>query len=358
MTRRFTIVAAALVALAGPPVRAQEPSPDQQRSPIEELVARARAALNDLEYARADSIARTLLDLRGQATAAQRIEGLQLLVAALYPDEPRAQRRDSAVRYLEELVRATPNHRIPRAISWPGLDALQDSVRDATFALWLEVDPDTLDGPGAALRLRVSASRPARFGLTAAPAVGGDPITLDSSAGLEAVLAVRVLEGDTVRLPGGVYEMRVTAIDAGGERADRRLLARVEAPPLGLAAIPVAPDAARFLPERARPRPLRNAIIGVALGAATVATANVFRGSPPLDAVGSDGRAFAMAGAITVGAIVGALIDPGAPLPRNVAHNARVRTEYAERVAQLERDNARRRATYRARIEILAGVEP
>ena len=53
----------------------------QQSSPVADLLAGARNALNDLEYRRADSIARSLLDLGGQLSGAERSQAYQILQA-------------------------------------------------------------------------------------------------------------------------------------------------------------------------------------------------------------------------------------------------------------------------------------
>ena len=334
------------------------PAVAQDRSAIDGLIEGARGALDNLQYDRAGAIARSLLAMGDRATADQRIAGLQLMAAAMFPEELAAQRPDSARLYLEELVRTTPDAAIPTAISWPGLDALLTSVRSSTFAVWARPDSQyTLQGATAEARLEVAAARPAIFRLIATAIDDSNSIVLDSAGPAPtATLRVRALAEEGPVLPWGAYWLEISATDSvSGQTLALKYHATVETPPLLLHSVAGAPDSSLFRPERAPRRPLKNAALGVALGTATVLAASLVSGS---DAVGShgDNAGYTIGAAVTLGALLGVVLDRGRPLPANMAHNAAVRDEFASRMADLRAENARRRAEYHATIKLRRGA--
>ena len=350
---RLVAFAALLLAVFARPTAAQE------RSAIDELIDGARRALNDLKYARTDSIARSLFAMGGRASLAQRVEGLQLMAAALYPEEHAAQRPDSARRYLEELVRATSNAAIPSAISWPGLDTLLTSVRATTFAVW--ATPDLryeLRGADAEALIIVAAARSARFRLTATSIGDGSSIVLDSAGpARNATLRVPALVDDHPALPWGQYRLEILGIDSlSGEAVALTYRATVETPSFLLHRVPATPDSSLFRPERAARRSFLNAALGVALGAATAFAATAVGGSDAVGANAANGRAYVVGASITVGALVGVFLDRGRPLPGNIEHNAAVLAAFDERVRGLREENARRRVEYHAIITLEGGT--
>jgi hypothetical protein len=352
---RLRLVAGAALLLAGLalPAAAQEPSA------IGELIDGARRALNDLKYARTDSIARSLFAMGGRASLAQRVEGLQLMAAALYPEEHAAQQPDSARRYLEELVRATPDAAIPSAISWPGLDTLLTSVRATTFAIW--ATPESryeLRGADAEAVIEVAAARSARFRLTATAIGDGSSVVLDSAGPARSTtLRVPALVDDHPALPWGQYRLEILGIDSlSGEAVALTYRATVETPPFLLHHIPASPDSSLFRPERAARRPFLNAALGVALGAATAFAATAVRGSDEVGVNAATGRAYVVGAGVTVGALIGVFLDRGRLLPENIEQNAAVRAAFDERVRGLREENARRRAEYRAIITLQGGT--
>jgi hypothetical protein len=348
--QRVTRRAFVLLALLGP-----VPAAAQQRTAIEELIDGARRALNDLEYARADSIARSLLAMGSRATPAQRVVGLQLVAAALYPEERRAQRPDSARRYLTALVRATPDAAVPAAISWPGLDSMVTSVRATTFAVWAAPAAHyDLAGADAEARIEVSAARPAWFRLSAT-AIGDDnTIVLDSAGPARtATLRIPALADDHPVLPWGEYHLQILGVDtASGEPIELTYHASVEAPPLLLHRVAAAPDSSLFRPERAPRRPFLNTVLGLTLGAATAFAATAVGGSDDVSTGAGSNRAYVVGAGMTAGALIGALLDRGTPLPDNIAHNAAVRDAFEARMRGLRDENARRRTEYRATITL------
>lgn len=350
---RLVAFAALLLAVVARPAAAQE------RSAIDELIDGARRALNDLKYARTDSIARSLFAMGDRASLAQRVEGLQLMAAALYPEEHAAQQPDSARRYLEELVRATPNAAIPAAISWPGLDTLLASVRTTTFAIWATLDPRyELRGADGEALIDVSAARSVRFRLSATSIGDGSSIVLDSAGpARNATLRIPALVDDHPALPWGQYRLEILGIDSlSGEVVALAYRATVETPSFLLHRVPAAPDSSLFRPERAARRPFLNAALGVALGAATAFAASAVGGSDAVEANAATTRAYVVGAGITVGALIGVFLDRGRPLPGNIEHNAAVRAAFDERVRGLREENARRRAEYHSIITLQGGT--
>ncbi|HJQ19989.1 MAG TPA: hypothetical protein VJ867_06545 [Gemmatimonadaceae bacterium] len=115
------VVAGALLLVASVPARAQVP---QGSSLVTEMMVRGRNSLNDLRYHEADSIGRRVLLLGSLLTKQQRVDALQLVAAASYPDEQPEQHPDSAITVIKQLVELGATQGIPRDLSWPGLDSL------------------------------------------------------------------------------------------------------------------------------------------------------------------------------------------------------------------------------------------
>lgn len=329
--------------------------PAQQRSPIAELLRQASNALNDLRYGRADSIARGVLGLGERASREDRIEALQILVAALYPEERGAQRLEAARTFMKQLVRLDPETRLPRAISWPGLDSLLAQTLRTTFAIIVKpLRDNALTGTtGAAIPFL--ATRPARITLVAVPDSARPPVRLDSlGPETSGALTVRVLQGDAVALPGGHYTLRVTAIDAAApDTVVVRFSATVLAPRLELTPVPAVLDSSVLRPEILPPTRGKNIGIGVGLGAFTALVATVFRAEEPVKSgVSSDSRAYVVGAGLVAGALIGAFVDKGAPQPDNVAWNAQQRTLFAQRVRDIQAQNDQKKAAYRATVTI------
>lgn len=326
----------------------------QQRSPIAELLRQASNALNDLRYGHADTIARGVLALGERVSREERIEALQIIVAALYPEERGAQRLEQARTYMKLLVRLDPETRLPRAISWPGLDSLLADTRRTTFSVVAKPQRDNAVAGTAAAAIPVLATRPARFSLTAVPESGA-PIPLDSlGPETSGAVSVRVLAGDAVRLPSGRYTLRLTAIDAAApDTIVLRFAATVVAPRLELTSVPAVIDSSLLRPEILPPSRGRNIAIGVGLGAVTALVASAFRAEEPVkSAVSSDTRAYVVGAGLVAGALIGAFIDKGAPQPDNVVWNARQRDLFAQRVRDVQAQNEQKKAAYRATVTI------
>jgi hypothetical protein len=327
----------------------------QQSSPVADLLAGARNALNDLEYRRADSIARSRLALGAQLSGADRSQTYQLLAAAAYPEEQAAQRPVSAEQYLRRLLQLDPTATMSRDITWPGLDSLLEDTRRSTFAVSVVPLVDTVRAGRETTHLfQVRATRPASLTL-AADNEGGSVVELDREGPVDqAVLGIEAIDGDRAILRSGSYTFWITARDPIlQEEVKFAFDVRVQAPRLELAHVPVAIDSSLFLPEQAVPRRTRNALIGIALGATTALAATTFVGSDELSGVSSSGQAYAVGGIMTLGALVGTFLEKPRPIPENIVHNEQVRADFAEAVRSASATNAARRRDYRVTIVIV-----
>ena len=124
---------------------------------VDTLLSRANVALNDLNYDRALLLSRQLLDLPS-ATRPQRLSALQLLAAAFYPEEKEKQHADSAMTALRQLVRMDATARLPRDITWGGLDSLLEVARTTTYLASGAPDAQyALVGPSGEARIAVKA---------------------------------------------------------------------------------------------------------------------------------------------------------------------------------------------------------
>lgn len=328
----------------------------QQRSPIAELLTRARTALDNLQNGRADSIGRSVLALGTQASREERLQALEIIAAALYPEDAAARNRDAATAMLKDYVRMAPDRDIPRSMSWPGLDSLLLNVRATTFAAVARPPHDTpLAGTSAEVDVPVVATRPARFSLYAVPRAGGAPQLLDTAAASRAThLHFGVLAGDQVRMPSGAYFLELRARDVSGrDSVVERFPSVVSSPPLDLVSVPTAVGPDQLLPESAPAHRGRDVVIGVALGGATALLANLFRAPNPVRSrVGSDTKAYGVAVGLGLVGVLGGLSDHGTALPDNVRHNLAVRAQFASQVQAARDENARRRNAYRATVTI------
>lgn len=349
---RSALLAAALLCAAAGAAAQRRPA-----SPVADVLRQARRALDNLQYSNADSLARSVLLSTAPVSRAERIEALLVTAAALYPEETRAQHRDSALAFLRQYVRTAPDGTIPAGMSWHGLDSLLELARRTTFAaLARPHGSDTLPGIGGTIPVAVTATRPARFALRLGS--GRQPASsapLDSAGpATDVVLHLRLFEGDRPLASSGEWLLTVTAVEPGStDTVVQRFPMTVAAPPLDLVPVPAALDSAQLLDEWARPSRGLGIAIGGGLGGLTVLMAQALRAPDPVgSATKADSRAVLLAGGFVLGGVVGALLDKGHPLPRNVAHNNEVRAAFARQVLEARTENDRRRAEYRATVTV------
>jgi hypothetical protein len=332
-----------------PKLEAQESA----TSPIVDLLRLSRTKMSDLQYAEADSIARLVLE-QPSLRRTYRVQALQVLAAANFPEEEGQQRRDSAVAALQRLVRIAPESRLPRQISWPGLDSLALTVSRLTFGASTAVaEEQVLTGLNERANVDVMATRPADWVLSARPAAGGGAIPLDSaSATTRATLHLRLFHGDKPLLPTGEYELIVAARDRetfDSLRIRHRMSVTVLPPDL----VPVREslDPAQLKPERTKPSRVKAIVAGVLTTTATIMAASLFRDEDISQTVSSDGRAVGIGIVLGAGVATGGwLLDAGVPIPANREANLKARAEFDRDREILIAENERRRNAVRSTV--------
>jgi hypothetical protein len=101
----------------------------ETKSIVSDLMVKGKGAFNDFKYKQADSLGRKVLSYAFLLTPQQKLEAMQLIVAAAYPEEEAEQKADVAIEFIQQLVKEAPKATsIPRELSWPGLDSLYAQV--------------------------------------------------------------------------------------------------------------------------------------------------------------------------------------------------------------------------------------
>jgi hypothetical protein len=104
----------------------------QAGSLVSTMMTQGTNALNDLKYPLADSIASRILAYGPSLlTQQQQLDALQLRIAALYPEDPPYQKQDKAIDLIKEMLKLG-SKKVPRDLSWSGLDALVVMVTAST----------------------------------------------------------------------------------------------------------------------------------------------------------------------------------------------------------------------------------
>lgn len=330
--------------------------PSRERSPVEELLDRARNALNDLQYARADSMAREVVALGNRARRNHRVSALQIIAIARFPESE--QERDSTMARvaLSQLVKLDLDARIPREFAWSGLDELYEEVRRATYSISAVVKRDNpILGIDGVSTIRVRSNRPTRFVLQARVPASGETVVIDSvAAAVDTVLKLRVARDGRPILQSGEYQILVLGTDLrSSETVARRFEAVALVPTLDVAAVPRTVDLTKVQPERAAPQRVRGIVAGVLAGASAIAIGKTLRGSEPIKSSGAtDGRATTLGVFIAVAVGAAAWFDRGEMLSDNIAANRRLMREFEENAARLVAENEQRKRDYRANISI------
>jgi predicted YcjX-like family ATPase len=108
-----------LLATLAAPARAQT----QAGSPVDDILKRAKNALNDVNYRLADSLARVVLGYGNLLSRDEQMQAMQLRIAASYPEDVADQRLDTAMVLIRQMI-AAGTKALPRDITWAGLDTV------------------------------------------------------------------------------------------------------------------------------------------------------------------------------------------------------------------------------------------
>ena len=326
----------------------------QATSPLDDLLKGAQGALENLQYAKADTLARQVLLPAVGATPRQRVRALMLRASALYPDEPEHQRRESAMRVLAQLVRPNLSIRLPRDLTWSGLDSLLEQTRRTAFGIDLSIAADQmLTGPDGRLTVTVKSNRPIQARLRFDPA--SPSVTAAGDGGgpsANVALSVRGMRDGQPALVTGKYLLTVVVVDpASGDSVAVAYDASVDAPAFELAASPARPDSTQTLPERGQPYGKQALVVGFGFGAVTWLLSSGLRA----DGISSTASSSygAVAAAVVAGGIIwSGLTDRGRPLQANAASN-RARQSAFEALSRATVDENRRRlVTYAIKVHV------
>lgn len=346
---RCMIAGLVIVVFATTPSAARQDDPaGGVRSQIAELLNNARIALNDLRYDRAASMAQSVLQIGDELTDAERVEALQMVVAALFPEEVEFQQREAVRLYLRQLVRLAPDQSLPRLITWSGLDSLWSEIKETTFAFRTEHEAQaTIMGGSPQRILALLASQPGTFTMLAR-FPDGSAVVLDSTrGGVESQLAISALVNNAPVLQTGSYVLEVRGRNlTGSDSMTVQLPVRVTAPGLQLVPVPTSVDSAQLLPERSTPKALNNVLIGVGAGLVTFLAGDLLRANDILDSASIGPAAEIAAGTMVLGGILAAAIDTGRDVPNNIARNRELFEDLAEAQRVARAENERRRAGY------------
>lgn len=327
----------------------------QDRSVTRVMLDRGRAAIDQAQYQRADTIARDVLSL-ALLTRSARAEALELLAAANYPPDTALRQRAIARNAISQFIQLDLSNMIPRELSSPGLDSLYVNVLAHTYAMSVSVRADNpIVGINGVAPMRVRANEPSTFVLTAQSRDGIETVVLDSAAFTEdAVLNLRVARNQQLILRDGQqYDFVVAARQvATGEVLSRMIDGTVAVPAISYVKTSELTDSITTLPERSRPQRAINIGTALGFGLATIAMGLQLRAAHPINSAAADNRVVGVGVLMIAGASVAAWFDKGRPLDRNIAANRAAEAARAGQEAASAEENARRAAAYRAHITL------
>lgn len=326
-----------------------------ERTASRELLDRARASLNNLEYARADDAARNVLSL-GMLPRAARIEALQLIAAANYPDPPAERKEQAARSAIAQLIQIDLGLSIAREFSTLGLDSLYQSVLTTTYGTSVFVRRENpIVGVDGAAPLRVRANRPSAFTIALRTKDGIESFLLDSvSNAVDTTLSLRVGRNGRPFLRGAEYDLVVTAVDLTNRQSMVKVFDAVAlVPVIDYVAIPLAIDSALLKPERSRPERAGGLVAAGLVGVGTFVLGRSLRAPDPIRAAGETDRRYGtIAAVLALGTAAAAWFDRGRVLDKGVTSNRLALADLSSRQRAASDENARRAADYRASITI------
>lgn len=355
MLSRVVGVAAGVVAL-GLALPTGVAGQGASRSPVDDLLDRVTADINDLRYVDAIVRGRALAQQADAMAVPQRVRLQLLMAAAFFPDERAQQRGDSALAHLRAAVRLAPDVRFAAELRWRGLDSLLETARARTVAAVLRAPEEQRSGgPGSAASVELVAHRPMRLALRVVDRATGRTVRRDTATAERVRIDLPAHDGSRLLLAAGEYDLILVAHEIGRPDSVAAVHAlSVDGTPPLLEPEPDLP-AATLRPEYRAPNRTGVLATGFAFSGATIVLATLGRSDAALrDGFSPDARAYAVGGAILLGTAVVAWRDRGRPVPRNVAANADIRADHARRVEAVRATNRTRLEGYRATVRIAA----
>jgi hypothetical protein len=341
-----------LVGALARPAHAQAP----EASPLDDLIARVRADVNDLKYPEAIARGREVFAFARTARPAQLIALRHAMAAAFYPEEREAQNADSALAHLRASVRLQPDVQLAAELKWAGLDSLLEVARRTTFAVALRPNTaDTLVGPDGRGTISFIASRPARYKLRIRALPNGASMAQDSvmTPTASGRLTYRAHDGRAAMLGAGQYEILVTAYDsASTDSLVIRHDAEATATNIALVPRPML-DTTKLQQEFAKPKRVGLVLTSLLYATSTFMIASAARAEEPiLSGFGTDGRSTFVGIAILGAGVGGFWLDKGSVNAEALKANLDLRIAHRTAVQAAEAENRRRIAEYRVTVRI------
>ena len=355
---KCSILRASFCAIVLLSARAGAQAQQASSSPIDDLLIRAQQAFNDLNYLRADSIARQVLTA-GRTTQDQRTRAMLVIAAAYFPEEVPAQKRANALATLKQVVRSSLDVTFPPELTWPGLDSLLAEAKQTTFGLAAVVKPEqSVVGPAGVAEIDVRASRPAVFRLTVSPAGGAAPTVADSGTGPEAKLRIPTMRNDRPIFSTGDYDIVIIATDQlSGDTISARYTARITAPELTFAPIPLAMDSSRLIGERTGRYGWKGVVVGGLVAGGIFGFSSAMHADTSLKtAYGADSKGAGVAALAGLTVIAASYMDKGRQIPTAITANQRLRDDFGTAIRTAQAENANRIATHSTTIVIQGGA--
>jgi hypothetical protein len=318
------------------------------QSSVERIIAAARAQVVDLNGDSAAVLLRIVLDARSSPTRAERTSALVLLgvteLLARRPERAREDFRQALALDADVRVDTLGDLHSDLVVTF-------EAERAQLFRLSAVVSSDTLvlvrDG---GLPVRARASRTGWLFLSIE--AGGTTAVFRDSAFVRAETTL-VWRWAQTPPEAGTYDIVLDARDITGAMATPiRRTVRVERQPVDTAPVPSPLAQSAFAAETASVRDRQPGALlrGLAFGIATAGASSL--------GPGSDRRGYVLAGAFTLGGLVGFLSGPVAtrPIQKNITRNLELRDENARRRAAALEANALARANARLRISLIEDV--
>lgn len=349
-----------LVTLLGPlgmAARAQGVT-QQGSSPIDDLLRRALNSFNDLKYTDADSVARLAISAP-TATTNQRTLGRLIIAASLYPEgEARAQKRDSALLVLRQVIRTNLDIKIPRDLTWPGLDSLFEDAKRTGYGINASLDSEQVVVGSDLAQVNVRSNHASYFHLTVATTTGTTVVTDSTAAPVsQAVLHFPTMRNGQPLFSSGDYDLLIVGRDAqGGDSIAVRHVVHIDAPSLQLATPPASLDTNQLLKERSGGFRAKGILAAIFVGGATFALSSTMRADSVKNTVSADSKGMPIAAALAGAIVLASYADHGRPIPSAIAANQRTRANFAQQVQSIATENRQRVASYRTTITMQKGV--
>jgi len=342
--RRILVAIAAALCLAPGVARAQG-------GPIDDLIKKAMDAFNDLQYAKADSIARSVLSIPS-ITQSHRTRAQMVIAASAYPEEASAQRRPVALATLKQLVRSDYGLKLPQELTWAGLDSLFEEAKRSTFVMQVTADSQqTVVGLEGLAKVHFKSNKTGLFRLIIAPKTGSGVAVVDSLTAAEGDISFRTMRDERPIFTTGDYRVTITGFEPGG-RGDTvtvQYSVRVDAPALTFLTAPAKMDSSKLLKERSSKVGAKAIFPALLVGGAAFALSSVLRGEGNIATQGpaADSKGVAVGGGLALFTIIAGFIDHGRFIPANIAANKAAGVAYEKSIVDTQAENRRRIVEYK-----------